>query len=90
MTAYRAAALMLILLGVGNFFVGLSRHGYYDNEFKSLSASIKDPSYKDTLHLKRLHSRAEFYELVKMGGVGFLVLAGGILAFEWLVRRPQQ
>jgi hypothetical protein len=90
MTAYRASALMLILLGVGNFAVGLSRYNYYDTEFTTLSAAIKDPTYKDTLHLKRLRSRADFYQLVKLGGMGFLFLAGGILAFEWFSRRTAE
>jgi hypothetical protein len=48
---------------------------------------MTEPSYKDTLYLNRLQSQARFYQLVKGGGVFFLLIAAGILIVERVNQR---
>jgi hypothetical protein len=87
MNAYRISALIFTLLGIGNFLVGLFRHNYYDSKYSTLKPTMTEPSYKDTLYLNRLQSQARFYQLVKGGGVFFLLIAAGILIVERVNQR---
>lgn len=87
MNAYRITALIFTLLGVGNFLVGFFRYNYYDSKYSTIKSTIAEPSYKDTLYLNRLQSQARFYQLVKGGGVFFLLVAAGILVVERVNQR---
>ena len=87
MTAYRVAAILFALLGIGNILVGRARLNYYQTEHETLSAAAQNPSHKDISHLNQLKSRVGFYQLVQSGGILFILVAAGILIAEQVSSR---
>ena len=69
-------ALLLLIIGVGNVWIGYSKRGYYQG---AVAKVIEDPEARDSnqerITLKRLESRARYYGFVQWGGVGFVCLA---------------
>jgi hypothetical protein len=81
-------ALLLLVLGVGNVWIGYSKRAYYQS---AVTKTAEDPLSKDSnreqITLQRLESRAEYYGLVQWGGVGFLCLAALLASADLLRRR---
>lgn len=82
LTTYRLSAILFTLLGLGNIGLGYSKVTYHEELLKQTLATTQEPNHNETVFLRRLRSRTEFYKLVELGGVGFLLVALVILATE--------
>ncbi len=69
-------AALLLVVGVGNLWIGHSRNVYYAKTLREASTPTTElPHGKhspDSLYIKRLRSRANYYDIVRIGGVAML------------------
>jgi hypothetical protein len=70
------SGILLLLLGLGNVLVGQKKGEYYHNAVIAAQKDAMDQQQAlDSLGIQRLDSRKDFYEIVTLGGIGF-ILAG--------------
>lgn len=86
-TSIRIAALLLLLVGVGNLYIGMSKRDRHEAAIHSAERESEQPA--DSLKLKRLHSRVNFYEFVITGGGAFFLAGAALLVFEQVKRRDR-
>ena len=67
---------LLLLLGLGNVLVGQKKGEYYHTAVVAAQKDATDQQQPlDSLGIQRLDARKDFYEIVTLGGIGF-ILAG--------------
>ncbi len=83
-------AALLLAVGIGNLWIGQSKSSYYAQALReALSPSKSHPHGKhspDSLYVKRLRSREQYYNIVRGGGVIMLV-SSVALVLMYAVRR---
>jgi hypothetical protein len=76
LSSLRISGILVLLLGLGNIVVGQLKGEYYHNAVVAAQRDALDQKQPlDSLGIQRLESRKGFYEIVTLGGVGF-ILAG--------------
>ena len=70
------SGILLLLLGLGNVLVGQKKGEYYHTAVVAAQKDATDQQQPlDSLGIQRLDARKDFYEIVTLGGIGF-ILAG--------------
>ena len=89
-TPIRIAAILLLLVGAGNLYIGMNKRDRHEAAIQSAARDSEESQQpEDSLKLKRLHSRMSFYEFVITGGGAFLVAGAGLLIFAQLKSRKR-
>ena len=80
-------ALLLLVIGTGNVFMGYRKGVYFEEAAQALAQKQSENGVKDPLLLERLESKRYFYRIVSQGGIGMLCCAALILGFDVVRRR---
>lgn len=83
-------AALLVVVGMGNLWVGQSKCSHYSKVLREASTPSKSHPHgkhaPDSLYVKELQSRSSYYRIVRVGGLCLLSLGLGLMLLH-LIRR---
>lgn len=79
-------AVLLLVVGVGNLWIGQSKSSYYAKALLESSTPTKDHPHgkdsPDSPYVKRLRSRTNYYNIVRFGGAGMICIGLAIVLVQ--------
>ena len=84
------SGILLLLLGLGNVLIGRKKGEYYYNAVVAAQKGATDQLQPlDSLGIQRLDSRKDFYEIVTLGGIVFILTGFTLVGLDTYRRQTK-